>query len=197
MNDFSCAVGVNLVPSSSPNLVKLLTKTSIDTGSQANRAKGFFKRERPFKIDKGRVCESKILLGLTYDYPSGHSTKGWTWALLLSEMVPERAPQILARGRAYADSRVVCGAHNDTAAEAGKDAATLTLAEIRSQPNFQRDFAAARQDIRRLVDDKAGPRPSEALCRTEAETILTPTKPPFDRKSSQSSYRPADPTFGQ
>ena len=40
-------------------------------------------------------------------YPSGHTLLGWSSALLLSEINPERADTILARGLMYGESRVI------------------------------------------------------------------------------------------
>ena len=39
--------------------------------------------------------------------PCGHTAIGWAWALTLSEISPERADSILARGRAFGESRVI------------------------------------------------------------------------------------------
>ena len=44
---------------------------------------------------------------------------GWAWALILSELAPDRADAILARGLAYGESRAVCGVHYASDVEAG------------------------------------------------------------------------------
>ena len=44
-------------------------------------------------------------------YPSGHTTYGYTEALLLALLVPERYQQMIARGAEYGNNRVVIGAH--------------------------------------------------------------------------------------
>ena len=44
-------------------------------------------------------------------YPSGHTTYGYTGALLLSLMVPERYQQMIARGAEYGNDRIIVGAH--------------------------------------------------------------------------------------
>lgn len=44
-------------------------------------------------------------------YPSGHTTYGYTEALLLALLVPERYQQMIARGAEYGDNRIVLGAH--------------------------------------------------------------------------------------
>src|SRR5690606_30543269 len=79
MRDFSCAVGVSLTPQNAPALLHLASRAIADTIGQTGIAKDFYKRARPFHMDKGPVCESKEELGKSFDYPSGHTTRGWTW----------------------------------------------------------------------------------------------------------------------
>ena len=90
LHNFSCAVGVSLTPENAPQLVRLQEKAGVDTAHGTNIAKGYFKRLRPFKIDQGETCRNVVELN-SYDYPSGHATQGWTWALLLAELVPEQS----------------------------------------------------------------------------------------------------------
>ena len=55
------------------------------------------------------MCTPEIEAGLRNDgsYPSGHTSVGWAWALILSEIAPERQNQILSHGLAYGQSRSV------------------------------------------------------------------------------------------
>nr|WP_255441193.1 hypothetical protein [Synechococcus sp. HK01-R] len=41
-------------------------------------------------------------------YPSGHTAVGWGWGLILSTIAPDRSDELIARGRAYGESRSVC-----------------------------------------------------------------------------------------
>lgn len=150
MQDFSCAAGISLAPDNAPRLAALVQRAGIDTSQQTNTAKNFYKRLRPYCIDPGKTCQPASELADSYDYPSGHTTWGWTWAVLLAELMPDRATPILARGRAYGESRIVCGAHNASAVEGGRLSAGSTLAAIQSLPAFRADLAAARTEIEGL-----------------------------------------------
>jgi hypothetical protein len=44
-------------------------------------------------------------------YPSGHTTYGYTGALILAVLVPERYQQMVARGAEYGNDRILMGAH--------------------------------------------------------------------------------------
>ncbi|MFM2287746.1 MAG: hypothetical protein RL684_889, partial [Pseudomonadota bacterium] len=58
-------------------------------------------------------------------YPSGHSAFGAACAILLADMVPERAGALFERARSYAESREIVGAHFPRDVEAGRVAGAL------------------------------------------------------------------------
>ena len=171
MRDFSCAAGIALTPQIAPRTTALITRASRDTARETGVAKTFYKRPRPFLIDRGEICQPAAEVADSYDYPSGHTTAGWTWATLLAELAPDRATAILARGRAFGESRVVCGVHNASAVEAGRLSASATLTAARTTPAFQADLAAARTEMDALRRDPATPRPAPALCSREAALV--------------------------
>jgi acid phosphatase (class A) len=172
MSAFSCSVGVALTPQNAPALVKVVGKAGIDTQTQSGAAKDYFKRLRPFQIDKGKTCQAPEELKGSYDYPSGHATWAWTWASLLTELAPDRATAIMARGRAYGESRIVCGVHNSTAVEAGRMTSASTLAAVHAQAAFQADLALARAELTALRADPATPKPEN--CAAEATLVSQP-----------------------
>lgn len=169
MRDFSCSIGVALTPENAPRTKALVDRALVDTEGQTVRAKDYYKRLRPYFIDQGEICQPKSDLGKSFDYPSGHTTLGWTWAEVLSDLLPDRATQIMARGRAYGDSRFICGAHNESAVESGKLSASATMTVVRQTPAYQADAAAARSELRSLLADPNAPKPSG--CDVEARLI--------------------------
>lgn len=169
--DFSCAVGVTLTPEAAPQTARLIRRAAFDTGAQSAIAKTFYKRERPFQIDAGPICQPADELKGSYDYPSGHTTLGWTVATLLARTAPDRATAILARGRAFGESRIVCGVHNASAVEGGRLTAAATLTALQDDPTFLADLAAARVEIDALRRNAATPKPDAAQCATEAALV--------------------------
>lgn len=161
--DMSCAAGVTISPETTPATFRLLANASTDTARANNAAKDHYKRLRPFLIDKGQTCEDQASVGKSFDYPSGHTTRGWTFGLILAELLPQRATPILARARAYGESRIVCRVHNLSAVEAGRVGATITMTAIRVTPAYQADLAAARAELA-----AAHPAPDAQSCSTEA-----------------------------
>jgi len=170
MKDFSCATGVKLSPETTPATYRLLANANADTANANNLAKDHWKRLRPFLIDKGPICDSKEELAKSYDYPSGHSTRGWTFGLALSDAEPDRATPIQVRARAYGESRIVCGAHNMSAVEAGRLGATVTMESVRQSAAYQADVEAARAELKAARTNPA--LASEAgACSTEAGLV--------------------------
>jgi acid phosphatase (class A) len=161
-----------LKPAMVPKLLALVHKANAATQRETNIAKNYYKRARPFHQDRGAICQPEAELGDSYDYPSGHTTGGWTWALALTDVMPERASEILARGRAYGESRIVCGAHNASAVEAGRLSATVTMTVVRSTPAYQRDLKAARLEMSRLRKTASAPASCDAEKNLVAQSIF-------------------------
>lgn len=170
--DFSCAMGVPLDAAKLPRLAALVERTSSAADASTRPAKQANQRQRPFLIDPGATCQSSALLAHSFDYPSGHATRGWAVGLVLTELAPDRATDLLLRARAFADSRVVCGVHNLSAIEAGAMNGAAVVATLHATGDFQRQLAAARgelADYRRTAPSNAGPQ-----CAAE-RALIEPT----------------------
>lgn len=172
--DFSCALGVTLMPKRAPHIMHLLTKAGNDTQRETNVAKKAYKRLRPFVIDAGPICQPESELKDSYDYPSGHTTGGWTWALVLADVEPGRASQVLARGRAYGESRIVCGAHNASAVEAGRLSATVTMTAVRATAAYRKDLKAAQAEFKALKKSAPVPAACDTADALVAQSIFAP-----------------------
>jgi PAP2 superfamily len=63
-------------------------------------------------------------------YPSGHTTYGYTGALLLAVLVPERYQQMIARGAEYGNDRVIMGSHYVMDVLGGRTLALYDMAHL-------------------------------------------------------------------
>jgi len=99
---FSCALGAPITEQDTPHLYMLIRRTLADAGLSTYMAKNHYQRIRPFMVNEEPTCTPDEEAHLVKDgsYPSGHTAVGWAWALILSEIDPERADAILSRGRA-------------------------------------------------------------------------------------------------
>lgn len=167
---FSCAAGVTLTPENSPALVSILGRTTIDAGLAAEGAKQLYRRTRPFMHNEGNICIARSAgLDASFDYPSGHGSLGWMAGLVIAQLAPDHASQILARGRAYGESRVVCGLHNMSAIEAARTNAAGVFAALQGVPEFSDAMDVARKEMD--AARASGATPDAAACTKEAELV--------------------------
>lgn len=172
--DFSCALGVQLDDGSAPVLSNLFARMQKDARAVVDPPKDSFARKRPFVGHDGDICVEKTdALAATGSYPSGHTTLGWSWALVLAELAPDRATEILARGRAYGESRVVCGVHYPSDIEAGRTNGASLVAALHGSPEFRADLDKARAEVD-AARKAARVTPDAGMCRAQA-AILAPT----------------------
>jgi acid phosphatase (class A) len=173
LDDFSCALGVKLDAASAPATVQLFTRLIPDAARTIDTAKHHFDRKRPFLLDPGPICTLKTdELAKSPDYPSGHSSWGWIAALMFAEVAPDHATQVLARGRAYGESRVVCGVHTPSAVEAGRVNGAALVAALHSSGAFRADLDLARTELSSLR--AAGHTPDAGKCQAQAQLIAKP-----------------------
>jgi len=171
--NYSCAVGVSLDERDAPLLTGIMRKLGRDVEAAFDPAKQVYKRRRPFLVDDGDICVAKSAdLTGSFDYPSGHATWGWTTGLVIAELAPDRAGEVLRRARSIGESRVVCGVHNASAVEAGRTGASALVAALHADPAFRADMDAARAEMTALRAS-AAPRPPGC----EAEANLTAKTP--------------------
>ena len=170
---FSCALGIEVSEQNTPALYMLLWRTLTDIGLAPYSAKNAYQRERPFMVRNEAVCTPQDEEALRKDgsYPSGHTAIGWGWALILTELAPDRAEAILARGRSFGESRNVCNAHWYSDVVAGRMTGAAAVARLHANEEFLGAMAAARKDIARARE--AGLAPTSD-CAAEEAALSTP-----------------------
>lgn len=152
---FSQAMGFTLSKTATPDtyaLFKGLEKGGIK--QSIDRVKDHYKRTRPYAVFKQHTCstveqEQKKLDD--YSFPSSHATRGWLWALILSELNPARQNELLSRGYQYGQNRVICGIHWQSDVDAGRFIASYLLSRLHADPKFRERLARARVEIQSLL----------------------------------------------
>lgn len=169
---FSCALGIPVNESATPSLYLLLRRTLTDAGLATKSAKDAYRRVRPFVKNGEPTCtpQDEEFLRSDGSYPSGHTAIGWAWALILSELAPGRAEQVLARGRAYGESRNVCNAHWHSDVVAGRQVGAAAVARLHNQAEFLEAMQAARREIDAV---RAADLVPSGDCEAEAAALAT------------------------
>ena len=148
-NTFACALNADITEADSPHLYILLRRTMADAGGATSGAKKQYKRARPFLVNDAPMCSpgDDAYLRTDGSYPSGHSAIGMAWALVLAEISPDQTDAILARGRAYAASRMVCNVHWRSDTMQGRYIGAYTVARLHADRAFEDDLHAARKEL--------------------------------------------------
>jgi acid phosphatase (class A) len=167
---FSCALNAPITEKDTPLLYMLLQRVCMDAGLATSQTKQKYKRSRPFIVNNEPICtpEVKEWLRGNGSYPSGHTACGWACALILAEIAPEYTDTILARGRAFGQSRVVCNVHWQSDVTEGRFVGTVVVARLHSEPAFRADVEAARIELETVRGKNMRP---SGDCIAEAEAL--------------------------
>ena len=146
---FSCALSAPITEQDTPHLYMLTRRSLADAGLSTYRAKDHYSRARPFTVNNEPICTPSGETHLRGDgsYPSGHTAIGWAWALILTEVAPDQTDAILARGRTFGQSRVVCNVHWESDVLAGQLMGAATVARLHADPTFLADLDAGKAEL--------------------------------------------------
>ena len=149
---FSCALGVPVNEKQTPHLYMLLRRTVADAGLSTYTAKNYYQRVRPFMLNRKPICTPEEVKELRADgsHPSGHTAIGWAWALILAEISPDHADALLARGRAFGESRIVCNVHWHSDIVEGRFIGASAVAKLHTDRQFNADLEAAKKELASL-----------------------------------------------
>lgn len=146
---FECSLGIAITAQQTPRLAQMLQRVAVDAGLSTEGAKKKYQRTRPFVAHGEPMCtpEEDATLRADGSYPSGHTALGWGSALALAQVAPEHGDAILARGRSFGESRLVCNVHWQSDVISGRVIASATFARVNAMPEFVEDVAVARVEI--------------------------------------------------
>jgi acid phosphatase (class A) len=168
---FSCALNAPITEQDTPHLYRLLRRTLADAAFSTFSAKKKYQRMRPFMVNGEPICRPDQEKHLKNDgsYPSGHTAFGWAWALILTEIAPERTDAILARGRAFGQSRIICNVHWHSDVVEGRFVGSATVARLHADPAFRAELEAAKAEF--AVVRSNGLKPTRD-CKNEVDALL-------------------------
>ena len=148
---FSIPFGMTISPDNLPETYALLQQAIATTDLIGVRPKAHYMRKRPF----ARFHEPSLApwddeeLSHNGSYPSGHTIRGWSAALILAEINPDQADLILSRGYTYGESRVIVGAHWQSDVDAGRLAATAAVTKLHTSPAFIKQLDKAKAEVKK------------------------------------------------
>ena len=144
---FADALGLSMQAATLPKTALFFGRVADFDKAEVKDAKLYWRRARP-PVTSDQVHPLSQEKPDDWSYPSGHATFGYTAAVLLANMVPEKRAAIFARADLYAQHRVVMGVHFPSDVEAGRLAGTVIGAQLLQQADWQADYQAARTELR-------------------------------------------------
>jgi len=178
---FSQAFGADLTPQTASRLLRLMGRVSADEDQLLKPIKKLIVdggRHRPFVDYPNRAgCPlTWPTLRTAGSYPSGHATLGWLWALVLTEIRPDHADDLFAKGIGFGDSRVLCGFHYPSDVQAGRIAASALFDRLHGNNDFKADLACAAKQLNRVQDSTCAKRDADAELQQKEEEQKLPAK---------------------
>ena len=186
LTEFEEAFGMKISKERTPEMYKLLEEATATCDKVSTLPKQKYMRRRPFMVfnEETLYPKDEPALRKNGSYPSGHTILGWSAALLMSEINPDRATEILARGYRYGENRVVVGAHWQSDTDAGRVAASAAYARLHTSDRFLQQMAKAREEYKKVVASgqaehsvygfsaKDGDGQTVSLCQWKGDVLL-------------------------
>jgi acid phosphatase (class A) len=135
-----------------------------ETDMVVDAGKDFWMRPRPYLVDTN-LLDGEIEK-LSGSYPSGHSTRGTVFALLLSELFPDHREAILAKGREIGWHRVMLGKHYPTDIYAGRVLGRSIVQQMKANHAFRHDFNEAKAEVESWMQTQNS-RPQHSIARSD------------------------------
>jgi acid phosphatase (class A) len=145
---YADVMGTGFAPDNLPFATAFFKEVAAEGGQVVNPTRQHFMRQRPVMVDK-RV--EPVVNANGGSYPSGTAAFAYEAAILLANMVPEKAPAIFARAAEWGHNRVVSGVHYPGDVEAGRISGSVIGNALLHDAAFVADFAKAKTEVRHAI----------------------------------------------
>ena len=143
---FADAVGPQFTADKLPATAALFQAVKENGDAILGNAKKHWDRPRPYAVSS--EIDPCVHKPGNASYPSGHATYGTLVAVILADMVPEKAQALAARAEQYRFNREIGGVHYPSDVAAGRIAGPVIAAFLSNSPAFQQQYAVARAEVR-------------------------------------------------
>lgn len=140
-------LGPNFTRVKLPKTFSMLDNVVSDSKAVTKQAKDHWHLPRPYRADKRVKLLVPPLNPKNFAYPSGHTSTSLVLASLLGSAVPDARFALQHQAGRIANRRVLAGVHTPHDLTGGRVLGALIWQKLQTQPAFQADFAAAREEI--------------------------------------------------
>lgn len=150
--ELSVPFGLTLSETGTPDIWKVVVNSLATTDQMRVAPKAYYNRTRPFVYFKEKAfLEDDAQFSGEGSYPSGHTMRSWTAALVLAEINPAAADAIFARAWECGISRVISGAHWQSDVDATRLGASIGYSCLQTSGIFRAQMEKAQEEFRRLA----------------------------------------------
>ena len=150
--ELSVPFGLTLSETGTPEIWKVVVNSLATTDQMRVAPKAYYNRTRPFVYFKEKAfLEDDAQVSGEGSYPSGHTMRSWTAALVLAEINPAAADAIFARAWECGISRVISGAHWQSDVDATRLGASIGYSCLQTSGVFRAQMEKAQEEFRRLT----------------------------------------------
>ncbi|QND62980.1 phosphatase PAP2 family protein [Mesorhizobium loti] len=143
---FANVMGPKFNKETLPKFSAFFDRVVATEGAVVDPAKDVWKRPRPHQLSD--LVKPAVKLSSSGSWPSGHATVGTMMGIILSDMVPEKRAEIMARAAEYAHNREVGGIHYASDVEMGKISGSVIAAVLLNRDDFKAEYEVARAELR-------------------------------------------------
>ncbi|RUV23248.1 MULTISPECIES: phosphatase PAP2 family protein [unclassified Mesorhizobium] len=143
---FADVMGPKFNKETLPKFSAFFDRVVATEGAVVDPAKDVWKRPRPHQLSD--LVKPAVKLSNSGSWPSGHATVGTMMGIILSDMVPEKRAEIMARASKYAHNRVVGGIHFASDVEMGRISGSVIAAVLLNRDDFKAEYEVARAELR-------------------------------------------------
>lgn len=143
---FANVMGPKFNKETLPKFSAFFDRVVATEGAVVDPAKDIWKRPRPHQLSD--LVKPAVKLSSSGSWPSGHATVGTMMGIILSDMVPEKRAEIMARAAEYAHNREVGGIHYASDVEMGKISGSVIAAVLLNRDDFKAEYDVAKAELR-------------------------------------------------
>lgn len=143
---FADVMGPNFNKDKLPKFSAFFDRVVETEGAVVDPAKDVWKRPRPHQLSD--LVKPVVKLSSSGSWPSGHATVGTMMGIILSDLVPERRAEIMARAAEFGHNRIVGGIHYPSDVEMGKISGSVIAAVLLNRDDFKAEYDVARAELR-------------------------------------------------
>lgn len=153
---YSDAIGMTISKETTPAIYEMLSIGVMTADQVGKLPKEHYMRTRPYAFFNEPTIAPWDEEELRHNgsYPSGHTILGWSAALLLTEMAPEHADEILAIGYRFGQSRVIAGFHWQSDVDAGRLCSSAAIARMHADNRFLKLMENAKEEYKKIKDKR-------------------------------------------